>query len=803
MPKLVPNQQPTVSLSYRLAVIGEAPGEQEEQLEQPFVGGSGRLLMALLHEAGIIRSACLIGNCCQLRPPHNEISFFKKDGPEFKHGLARLAIDLQEFRPNAILLLGQTPLSHAGIPHPVTDFRGTIFRCTELSSSFHGYKCISTLHPAYVMRQRSETPLLRFDIARAKEEAVTSNLSLPVRSFEVENTAERLVENIRNILPGTLSSIDIEGYATTGITCISICTNPGHGFIVAPRDFASSEQVRIYQALKAFLENPSIPKVLQNGLYDAFVLWWKWKIVVRGIVHDTMLSGWEHFPELPKGLGTQTSIWTREPYYKSDRKVNDKLIHYRYCCTDSAVTLEIHQKHMEHMTPSAKEHYQFNIDLLAPTLYMEARGIRYDVQKAAERKAELQMQMLELQARINVSAGGALNVNSTPQMRKVFYEKLRFEPQYKKEKGRKTDKLTCDVDALLNLSRSYNESIIFDVLHYRKLDSQREQLNYTTDADGRMRCSYNIVGTETGRLSCYESPSGSGSNLTTIMKQNRDLFIADEGHWFFQCDLEGADGWTVAAHCAALGDDTMLLDYTHHPMIKPARVIAVMYQLQQSGDMQAAFAVNRMSRDALLAIIAKTSIPPWLYFACKRVQHGSNYKMKGRTMSAVIQKDSWNQQGTPIFILPKDCEALQHLYFSRYPGVARWQEKVRLDLLKSPTMSCASGHVRTFFGLPSDYETWKEALAHEPQANTTYATNRAMHNLYYDPSNRRERGLHIEPLHQVHDALCGQFPKEYLDTARLRIGAYFNNPIRVAGIDLTIPYEGHYGPSWIEKEGSL
>ncbi len=83
----------------------------------------------------------------------------------------------------------------------------------------------------------------------------------------------------------------------------------------------------------------------------------------------------------------------------------------------------------------------------------------------------------------------------------------------------------------------------------------------TADPDGRVRCSYNVVGTDTGRLSCQGSPTGSGMNLQTVTKKLRHLFLADPGYHFFQCDLAGADGWTVAAECASLGDPTMLNDY--------------------------------------------------------------------------------------------------------------------------------------------------------------------------------------------------------------------------------------------------
>jgi len=94
--------------------------------------------------------------------------------------------------------------------------------------------------------------------------------------------------------------------------------------------------------------------------------------------------------------------------------------------------------------------------------------------------------------------------------------------------------------------------------------------------------------------------------------------------------------------------------------------------------------------------------------------------------------------------------------------------------------------------------TWKEYLADEPQENTTYATNLALYNLWNDPDNRNGSSLRIEPLHQVHDALIGQFRIEDTAFAVAKLHAWFANPLRIANVEITIPFEGAYGPSWGE-----
>jgi hypothetical protein len=131
----------------------------------------------------------------------------------------------------------------------------------------------------------------------------------------------------------------------------------------------------------------------------------------------------------------------------------------------------------------------------------------------------------------------------------------------------------------------------------------------------------------------------------------------------------------------------------------------------------------------------------------------------------------------------------------------------------TPEFVMASGSVRKLFGRKDEILT--KAVAAEPQHNTTYATNLALYNLWKDgdnhlrecqtnPMQSRIGKLRIEPLHQVHDALCGQFLKADTTWAISKIRSYFANPLEIAGQTITIPFEGSYGESWGSlKEGAI
>src|SRR2546430_16705814 len=93
--------------------------------------------------------------------------------------------------------------------------------------------------------------------------------------------------------------------------------------------------------------------------------------------------------------------------------------------------------------------------------------------------------------------------------------------------NRKTGAKTLNYEALLSLAKKTQHPGLLLAIRIRSLSTRSRMLAIYADDDGRIRCAYNAVGTKTGRLTCYASPTGSGYNLQTIPKYDRDLFIAD------------------------------------------------------------------------------------------------------------------------------------------------------------------------------------------------------------------------------------------------------------------------------------
>lgn len=812
----VPNLHPTSPAGkYRLAIVGDAPDSNAEQAGLPFAGAAGQLIFNLLRSAGLGSEQVFQGNICQHKPPGNRLSAWKWEDERIQSGLQQLIIDLQQFKPNVILLLGEAALrAGKGQAESLSNWRGSWF----VSPTFR-CKCVASYSPQQIFRQYSWLTLLNFDIKRAVAGATDPQVPPTNMLLESDLQFDQIIDKMRHLRSQKRScSADIEGGVYDGgMTCISFTLNDKHGFIVPfahGKSLWSVEQEKeLWRELAATLQSPNLNFCFQNGLYDLFILMYSHKLLVHNFTDDIMLKHWELYSELEKNLGLQTSIYTTIPYYKSDRKKPDMQTHFQYCIKDSIATERINN-YLEGVLKQRQpnyEHYRFNIQMLKPLLYMSLRGFRLDPDRWNEtRKIQIQ-KVKEKQELLESTIGMALNVKSWKQKETFLYKKLNLKKP-KAKSASATDELT-----ILKLARKHPDIdelyLLLDCIRARTRLSDIQKL--VVDTDGRIRCSYNLVGTETGRLSSRSSPIPSptspppgfvddnsmvyngkgevGTNLQNVTEALRNCFVPDPGFYIWQCDLSGADTWTVAAHSARLGDDTLLKDL--QAGLKPAKILMVAMDLGNH--------VIGWNQDQLLVECNKLKIPKdpterlfKVYAAAKATIHGSNYNMGPKLMSDTIFIRSKGE----IFVQQQLCQHLQTLYFQRYPGVKFWLRYIEQELVQKGKLTGAAGHTRIFFGRRRDQSTLRQALSDEPQQNTTYVTNLALRNMYYAEWNRRSDFpvFHVEPLHTVHDSAVGQFR---IDSAEENVGLIkraFDNPITIAGQTITIPYDGGYGPSWGE-----
>ncbi len=184
---------------------------------------------------------------------------------------------------------------------------------------------------------------------------------------------------------------------------------------------------------------------------------------------------------------------------------------------------------------------------LVPVLAkMEQAGIRIDVAFLENLGKELGDECRRLEAEIHQHAGEQFNVNSTPQLRHILFEKLGLVPVKKTKTGASTD-----ADSLQKLAQEH--PIVETLLHYREVEKLRgtyaDALPPLVRPDGRIHATFNQLATTTGRISS-ESPNLQNVPVRTAGgRELRKAFIADEGCGLLTADYSQIE-LRVLAHLA-------------------------------------------------------------------------------------------------------------------------------------------------------------------------------------------------------------------------------------------------------------
>jgi uracil-DNA glycosylase family 4 len=322
----------------KIAIVGEAWGEQEALLGLPFMGSSGQELTRMLSEAGIERKECFLTNVFALRPAnsnfdnlcakkadvgkdysHPPIKLGHYIKPEFLGEVTRLQNELEEIRPNLIIALGGTATWALLNSTKIGAIRGTI------AASPWG-KILPTFHPSAVLRNWSWRVICIADFIKAKRESLSPEIIRPERTVLVNPTLEELGDFVKRASEAEIIACDIETKKRQ-ITCIGFALSRKEAFVVP---FTSQEgesywstleeEVCAWKLVKILLENPVL-KLFQNGLYDLQYIM-KMGILPKNCQADTMLLHHALFPELQKGLGFLGSIYTQEASWKLMRHKN-------------------------------------------------------------------------------------------------------------------------------------------------------------------------------------------------------------------------------------------------------------------------------------------------------------------------------------------------------------------------------------------------------------------------------------------------------------------------------------------------
>jgi len=415
--------------------------------------------------------------------------------------------------------------------------------------------------------------------------------------------------------------------------------------------------------LRALLADAGVAKAGHNVKFDWLVLR-RAGVALAGVRYDSMLASFVLDPgrrshaldELARerlGMEMQTYAGVagkgRRERPFAEVPLADAA---RYCCADSEMVLRLEAA----FRPELEDHRLLplleTIEMpLVPVLVdMEATGVLVDRALLGEIGRGFAKELAALELEIHRAAGGDFNINSTPQLRTVLFDKLQLPVLKRTKTGASTD-----FEVLEQLAEMGHD-VPRLMIEYRELSKLKSTYVDALPAfihpeTGRVHTSYNQTGAATGRL------SSSDPNLQNIPVRTprgeaiRRAFVAPPGHLLLTADYSQIE-LRLLAHLS--GD--------------PAFVEA----FERGGD------IHRQTA-ALIFGVAESDVTPEMRARAKTINFGTIYGQGAFALS--------RQLG----ITQDEAKAFIQQYFERFAGVRRWLDAIVEEARRQ-------GYVETLFG---------------------------------------------------------------------------------------------------------
>ena len=434
-----------------------------------------------------------------------------------------------------------------------------------------------------------------------------------------------------------------------------------HDYLDAPQQL---DRKAVLAALKPLLEDPAKTKIGQNLKYDISVLA-NYDISVVGPFADTMLASYvlnstatrHDMDSLAlKYLGEKT-ISFEEIAGKGAKQLTFNQIALEqaapYACEDVDITLRLQdtlrpQVEREGRLAEVLDHLE--LPLISVLSRIERNGVAVDAERLYEQSQQLEQRIRELESEAFELAGREFNLGSPKQLGQILFEEQKIPVIKKTPKG-----APSTAEAVLEeLALDYPlPKVIMQHRGLAKLkstytDKLPRLLNKTT---GRVHTSYHQAVTATGRLSSSDPNLQNIPIRTEEGRKIRQAFVARPGYRIVAADYSQIE-LRIMAH---LSEDKGLLE---------------------------AFAEGRDIHTATAAEVFGTSL--------EKVTADQRRSAKAINFGLIYGMSAWGL-ARQLRIDRSQAQTYIDRYFDRYPGVARYMDRIR-------TQAAEDGFVETVMG---------------------------------------------------------------------------------------------------------
>ena len=156
----------------QIMIVGEGPGEKEDEIGKPFVGDAGNLLNKMLSAINIKRESVYITNVVNYRPPNNR----KPSPAEINRYSTYLREHILIINPKILIIMGSTAMEAVvGNNIKISKERG---KWKEIIIKDKTYASIITFHPAYLLRQADQKKYSWSDLKEIRKKIDELNINI-------------------------------------------------------------------------------------------------------------------------------------------------------------------------------------------------------------------------------------------------------------------------------------------------------------------------------------------------------------------------------------------------------------------------------------------------------------------------------------------------------------------------------------------------------------------------------------------------------------------------------------------------
>ena len=428
---------------------------------------------------------------------------------------------------------------------------------------------------------------------------------------------------------------------------------------------------------------------------------------------------------------------------------------YSYCSAIAALH--------EELAPRLREQEMWELfetvemPLCAVLARMERAGFRVDGKELARFGEMLSAQITQLEQQIYAAAGAPFNINSPKQLGKVLFEDLQLPHGKKTKTGWSTN-----ADVLDKLR--WQHPIVDAVLRYRqyaKLKSTyADGLLKVIDTDGRIRTSFQMTVTATGRLSSTEPNLQNIPTRTQLGSEMRRMFVADEG-----CVLVDADYSQIELRLLA--------------------------HMAQDEAMQQAF-LSGLDFHTVTASkvfhVPRGAVTPQMRSSAKAVNFGIVYGISAFSLSQ------------DIGVTVAEAKDYMDRYFATYTGVKAYMEQVVETARQRGFVETLMHRRRALPELTSsnfNLRSFGERVALNMPIQGTAADIIKLAMVRVAQRLQRE-GLAARLIMQVHDELIVECPEAEQQQVEQLLAEEMES---VAALSVPLIAEAHSGKNWLEAKG--